>query len=67
MTAKRGDGIVVESERVGQQARRGEILKVIESPLGVSYEVRWEDGHESTFQPAGGSARIVEKPVHTTR
>jgi hypothetical protein len=60
MTAKRGDRIVVESERVGQKPREGEILEVVDSPLGPRYEVRWEDGHVSSFRPAAGSARIVE-------
>ena len=61
MTPKRGDAIVVESERVGLQARRGEILKVISTPAGVRYEVRWEDGRETTFTPSGGSARVITK------
>ncbi|HEY6057096.1 MAG TPA: DUF1918 domain-containing protein [Candidatus Limnocylindrales bacterium] len=59
MTAKIGDRLVVESEKVGHPTREGEILEVIESPLGTRYQVRWDDGHESTFRPTGGSARIV--------
>ena len=53
-----GDRIVVESERVGQPAREGEILEVVDSAVGPSYEVRWDDGHRSSFRPAAGSARI---------
>jgi len=49
----------VESEKVGKPPREGEILEVIESPLGVRYSVRWADGHESTFRPSAGSSRIV--------
>ncbi len=60
MQAKRGDRIVVESERVGQKPREGEILGVIESRYGTRYEVRWDDGRVSTFRPTAGSARIVE-------
>jgi hypothetical protein len=59
MVGKVGDRIVVESEKVGQSAREGEILEVIESELGVRYGVRWADGHESTFRPTAGSATIV--------
>ncbi|MFI5227245.1 MAG: DUF1918 domain-containing protein [Candidatus Limnocylindrales bacterium] len=59
MTAKIGDRIVVESERVGTSAREGEILEVVESGGVVRYRVRWADGHESLFQPFAGSARIV--------
>lgn len=62
--AQAGDRIVVESERVGQRAREGEILSVTESAAGPSYEVRWEDGHESSLRPAAGSARII--PSHAS-
>jgi hypothetical protein len=62
MSAKAGDRIVVESEKVGTSPREGEILEVIASAAGTRYRVRWDDGHESTFRPAGGSARIVSAP-----
>jgi hypothetical protein len=60
-----GDRIVIESERVGQPAREGEILEIVDSPFGPSYDVRWDDGHTSSFRPAAGSARIFHagKPV----
>jgi hypothetical protein len=59
MNARIGDEIVVESERIAQPDRRGEILEVIEASYGTRYRVRWDDGHESTIRPAAGSARIV--------
>lgn len=59
MHAKIGDRIIVETERVGLPDRDGEILEVIEAPSGTHYRVRWDDGRESTFWPAAGSARIV--------
>jgi hypothetical protein len=62
MSAKAGDRIIVESEKVGTPAREGDVLEVIESAAGVRYRVRWDDGHESTFHPAAGSARIVSAP-----
>jgi hypothetical protein len=61
MTARVGDRIVVESEKVGQAPREGEILEVIEASYGVRYRVRWDDGHESTIRPSAGSARIIER------
>ncbi len=64
MTGNVGDRIVIESEKVGQRPREGEILEVIDSPLGTRYTVRWDDGHESTFRPTGGSARIVPQEQH---
>lgn len=59
MVAKVGDRIVVESERVGQPDREGEILEIIEAPYGTRYRVRWDDGRETTVRPSAGSARIV--------
>jgi hypothetical protein len=59
MTANAGDRIVVESQKVGTAAREGEILEVSEKASGVNYRVRWDDGHETEFRPAAGSARIV--------
>ena len=61
MTGKVGDRIIVESEKVGIAAREGEILDVRESPVGTNYHVRWDDGRETEFRPAAGSAQIVEK------
>jgi hypothetical protein len=58
--AKVGDRIIVESEKVGQAAREGEILEIIPSvSAGGHFLVRWDDGHESDFRPSAGSARIV--------
>ena len=62
MSAKAGDRIIVESEKVGTPAREGEVLEVLESAGARRYRVRWDDGHESTFQPLAGSARIVSVP-----
>ena len=61
MVAKVGDRIIVESEKVGQRAREGEILEVIEASYGTRYRVAWDDGHESTIRPAAGSATIVPR------
>jgi uncharacterized protein DUF1918 len=57
--ATAGDRIIVESEQVGQPPREGEILEVIEGSVSLRYRVRWADGHESTFTPSVGSARIL--------
>ncbi len=63
MTARVGDRIIVESEKVGQAAREGVILEVIEASYGIRYRVRWDDGHESTIRPSAGSARIISQPT----
>ena len=62
MLAKVGDRIVVESQKVGTPARQGDILEVMEASYGTRYRVRWDDGHESTIRPAGGTARTIPKP-----
>jgi uncharacterized protein DUF1918 len=51
-----GDRIAVETERVGQHEREGEILELIQGPT-ISYRVRWDDGHESILTPAAGAIR----------
>jgi hypothetical protein len=58
MDAKAGDRIIVESERVGQPDRVGEILEVTDSPFGRNFRVRWDDGHMTEIRPKSGSARI---------
>ena len=59
MKARAGHRIVLESERVGQGDRTGEILEVHESPYGPEYRVRWDDGRITEFRPKAGSARIL--------
>jgi hypothetical protein len=59
--ARRGDRIVIDSAKVGSPPREGEILKVIERDLSVSYQVKWGDGHETLISPVAGIARIVRK------
>ena len=67
MVRKIHDRIVVESEKVGLPAREGEVLEVIEASYGTRYRVAWDDGHESTFRPSAGSARIVPASKNPTQ
>jgi hypothetical protein len=60
MTGRKGDRIVVESERAAQSGRAGVIEKVLEKEP-PRYEVRWDDGHTSIFSPAAGAATIEKK------
>ena len=66
MVTKVGDRIIVESEKVGQKDREGTILEIIEASYGTRFRVRWDDEHESTIRPAGGSARTVHPPKRRT-
>jgi Domain of unknown function (DUF1918) len=62
--AHAGDRVVVESERVTQEPRRGVVEEVIsEDPPRL--RIRWDDGHESMLAPAAGAVRI-EEPQKTT-
>lgn len=51
------DRIVVESERAAQSGRAGVIEEVLAQDP-PRFRVRWDDGHETIFSPAGGVARI---------
>jgi Ala-tRNA(Pro) deacylase len=51
--AASGDVIEVGGRRVGEAPRVGEILEVLGSSERPHYRVRWDDGHESVFYPAG--------------
>ena len=58
MTANVGDRIVIESNKVGVSARRGEIVEVIAHEVRPEYRVRWDDGHESGIRPYAGTFSI---------
>lgn len=62
MKARAHTRIIVESEKVGQAPREGEVLETIEAEYGTRYRVAWDDGHESTIRPAAGSATIIAPP-----
>jgi hypothetical protein len=59
MAVKQRDRIVIDSDKVGQPPREGDILEVIEASYGTRYRVAWDDGHESTIRPVAGSARVI--------
>jgi hypothetical protein len=65
MTARAGDLIVVESERVAQAARKGVIEEVLQE-RPARFRVRWEDGHTSSFTPSAGAAK-TEAPKRRAR
>lgn len=61
MEVRKGDRLLVESERVGQPARAGVVEDVLSAePLRVA--VRWDDGSLSTLSPDAGAARIERSP-----
>jgi hypothetical protein len=60
MTARAGDQIVVEAEKVAQPERRGVIEEVLQEDP-PRYRVRWDDSHTSIFTPSAGAARIEKQ------
>ncbi len=55
MKAEIGDEIVVDGLHLGELPREGEIIAIKESTGTLLYDVRWDDGHESTFCPGATS------------
>ncbi len=55
------DVIVVESEKVGQPTRTGEILEVRGEGDLVHYLVRWDNGHESTYFASGAAVTFKHR------
>jgi hypothetical protein len=51
MEAKVGDRLVVESNKVGQARKVGEVLEVRGANGEPPYLVRWNDGHEGLMFP----------------
>jgi uncharacterized protein DUF1918 len=58
-----GARIEVESERVGAPPKCG-VVTGLNGPL---VQVRWDDGHETSFIPAAGSMRVVPTRRRGTR
>ena len=53
-----GDEIEIDSEKTGIPPRRGRVLEVIDAEWGTRYHIVWQDGHESTIHPMGGTIHI---------
>ena len=53
-----GARVAVESEKVGVAPRSG----IVTGVSGQMVQVRWDDGHESSFIPAAGSMVVVSPP-----
>jgi Domain of unknown function (DUF1918) len=60
VSARTGDRIIVESEKVDQPPRTGVIEELVQEDP-PRFRVRWDDGRTTIFTPAAGSARIEPK------
>ena len=65
MDARKGDRIVMDSDKVGVPTRQGEILKVTAHEPHPEFRVRWDDGHITEIRPSGASYRILGRAKPT--
>lgn len=57
-----GDVVHVHGHRVGEVARRGEILEVLGEPGHEHYRVCWDDDRESVFYPSNDAVIQPKAP-----
>lgn len=62
MQAQAGDELMVRGRHLGDEDRRGTILRVDGRNGQPPYVVRWRDGHESVFFPAAGT-QVTHPPT----
>ena len=55
MRAEVGDELTVRGVHQGEEDRHGEIMRVDGADGAPPYLIRWRDGRETVFFPAGGS------------
>jgi hypothetical protein len=58
MHAKAGDHIIVETTKLDQARRHGDVLEVLGEGDSEHYRMRWQDGHESIYFP-GPDAQVT--------
>jgi len=52
-----GKRVVAESESTDRRPRSGVVEEVLRGDPSPRYRIRWDDGHESIYTPAGGALR----------
>jgi hypothetical protein len=57
-----GERVVAESESTDRRPRPGVIEQVLRGDPSPRYRVRWDDGHETVYTPAGGALRAERRP-----
>ena len=62
-----GDVLVIHGHRVGEKARKGEILEVLGEPGHEHYRVNWDDGRESVFYPSNDAVIEPRAPSRKGR
>jgi hypothetical protein len=57
-----GKRIVAETESTDRRPRTGVVEEVMRGDPSPRYRIRWDDGHESIYTPAGGALRAQPRP-----
>jgi hypothetical protein len=57
MSVEVGKRVVAESESTDRRPRAGVVEEVLRGDPSPRYRIRWDDGHESIYTPAGGALR----------
>ena len=57
MAFKVGKRVAAESESTDRRPRSGVVEEVLRGDPSPRYRIRWDDGHESIYTPAGGALR----------
>jgi Domain of unknown function (DUF1918) len=57
-----GTRVVAESELIARRPRSGVVEEVLRGDPSARYRIRWDDGHESIYTPAGGALRAEPRP-----
>ena len=52
-----GKRVVAESESTNRRPRSGVVEEVLRSDPSPRYRIRWDDGRETIYTPAGGALR----------
>jgi len=56
-----GNRVVAEAESTNRQPRPGVVEEVLRGDPSPRYRIRWDDGHESIYTPAGGALRAERR------
>jgi hypothetical protein len=62
-----GKRVVAESESTSRRPRSGVVEEVLRGDPSPRYRIRWDDGRESTYTPAGGALRAEPRATRQRR